>query len=79
MTTGDNLMTTSGDNLNPAENLGGDNHDNRNRVPETRIGNSLYRSLEIGGEVVTVVTALEFCGFRGDNPVVIDDILRLSP
>lgn len=28
MTTSDNLMTTSHDNLNPAEKLGNDNHDN---------------------------------------------------
>lgn len=72
-------MTTCGDILNPAEKLAGDNHDDRNRVSQTRIGGSLYRSLEIGGEVVTVVTGLEFRGFRDDNPVVTDDILRLSP
>lgn len=79
MTTGDNLMTTFGDNLNSAEKLGGDNHDNLNRVSETHIGSSLYRSLEMGGEVVTVVTGLEKGRTRDDNPVVIGDNLRMSP
>jgi hypothetical protein len=78
MTTYPGTMTTSGDNLNPAEKLGGDNHDNLNCVSQTHIGNFLYRSLEIGGEVVTVVTGLEFGRSRDDNPVVIGDILRLS-
>jgi len=67
VTTGDNLMTTSGVNLNSAEKLGGDNHDNLNRVSPTRIGSSLYRSWEMGGEVVTVVIGLEKGRARGDN------------
>ena len=71
MTTTPETMTTSDDNLNPAEKLGDDNHDNLNRVSETRIGKISIRSLEIGGEVVTVVTALEFGRTRDDNPVVI--------
>ena len=67
MTTCDNLVTTLGDNLNPAEKLGCDNRDNLNRVSETRIGASLYRSLEMGGKVVTVVTGLEKGRTPSDN------------
>ena len=79
MTTCDNLVTTSGDNLNQAEKLGCDNRDNLNRVSETCIGASLYRSLEMGGKVVTVVTGLEKGRAPSDNPVVTGDDLRLSP